>query len=735
MQDVFKYLRRADSYIREAKEESQGHKQAVQAGGVTSSYGRYYDKDGKYIGKVVGDKWQPAKADDMLARMAGSEAGKATETESQPKTLDQFRQSADQSQMNRNVPGGPTADALASGDKAEVEKQLSRGRENVQSPTRKAQISRQADQMIAQDQAEREAAAAAAVETQAVEPEKEAAKTPAPEPITLDQALEKEDGRSMADIRSDFERFRERQRPRQKGAKGETKRAEFDKRDAPGSDDPEGYEKQAELAAKTPQGAEKNIQDLVRSYGITGALERQRKERQQRLNQKIKKGEGPVAQQEGNTLITFYNAIEKGKSLKDGGDMELFDMLNQNFPDMATAPPAVQKAWYQNFLEQGKSIRDYLGLGDDEVDTSYDYERVSGSGVNFVPKEKQHSIIADTWNKFTPAQKKFYGNKDDSWNPADISMVKTDQKEAITQEIDRILDEFKDMDPSLGPAVVNSYLKNLAKNKILIPISLKQGDIEKGANVGVKEYNYGDQGALTDDEGMPKAVQGSYRQGKSPKTEMGITSSGGQLGFDSNSLLFDPVFNMGGKEVQYRIENKPSSLNSDAFEIRELINGQNANARGGGVPAPVTAQMVKDVLGTDLNDRMGLGQKQGSTVPFTDDDVKYYSDMYRDLASDETYNMGKKGLAWNGKTMEPEDYFKRLFNMANTGSDEEMGQRAEAKFQKAVRSKLRHMKIMSAMKKKNEEGDLGTFLAKLYYNAGKVNLDDQMTKGPFVKVQ
>ena len=68
-----------------------------------------------------------------MSRMSGSEAGQADD-EPQPKTLDQFRQSANQSQMNRNVPGGPTSDALASGDKAEVEKQLSRGRENVQSP-------------------------------------------------------------------------------------------------------------------------------------------------------------------------------------------------------------------------------------------------------------------------------------------------------------------------------------------------------------------------------------------------------------------------------------------------------------------------------------------------------------------------------------------------------------------------------------------------------------------------
>ena len=211
MKDVFKYLRRADSYIREAKEESEGHNQAVKAGGVTSSYGRYYDKDGKYIGKVVGDKFQPAKPEEMMSRMAGSEAGQA---EPQPKNLKDFKQQADMSvtnQMNRNVPGGPTADALVSGDKAEVEKQLSRGREKVQSSTRKAQIDRQADQMIDQAAAETAAAEAeaAAAEAEAQEetpPEKKIT----PEPITLDQALDDaaDDGDEAAqDYLDDEEEF------------------------------------------------------------------------------------------------------------------------------------------------------------------------------------------------------------------------------------------------------------------------------------------------------------------------------------------------------------------------------------------------------------------------------------------------------------------------------------------------------------------------------------------------
>ena len=177
MQDVFKYLRRADSYIREAKEESQGHKQAVQAGGVTSSYGRYYDKDGKYIGKVVGDKWQAAKPEEMMSRMAGSEAGQA-DAEPQPKTLDQFRQSADQSQMNRVVPGGPTSTTLASGDKEKTVAQLSRGRSGVQSDKRKAQIQRQADRMLA-----------VAGNAQEVEPEQTPTKSESPPPKEIDDLV------------------------------------------------------------------------------------------------------------------------------------------------------------------------------------------------------------------------------------------------------------------------------------------------------------------------------------------------------------------------------------------------------------------------------------------------------------------------------------------------------------------------------------------------------------------
>jgi hypothetical protein len=99
--------------------------------------------------------------------------------EQEPKTLSQFKKDVPQqkqpeeevpsvvNQMDRVVPGGPTETVISSGDQKTVEKQLSRGRENVQSPERKKQVAQQASDIIAQLQAEKEAEEKAELEAEA----------------------------------------------------------------------------------------------------------------------------------------------------------------------------------------------------------------------------------------------------------------------------------------------------------------------------------------------------------------------------------------------------------------------------------------------------------------------------------------------------------------------------------------------------------------------------------------
>jgi len=196
--DVFKYLKKADAYLAE-NDESQARKDAERAGGVTSKFGKYYNDKGQYVGKVVGDKFQPASKDELLDRMASSPAGQA-----EPKTLSQFKAEVPQEpqtpvsdQMGRVVPGGPTSTAVDSGNVKEIEKGLMRGRGDVMSPARKDQIKQQAQNIIAQMRAEKEAEAEAALagEIEAQQIEIDAARAEqekldrAPKPISMKTAL------------------------------------------------------------------------------------------------------------------------------------------------------------------------------------------------------------------------------------------------------------------------------------------------------------------------------------------------------------------------------------------------------------------------------------------------------------------------------------------------------------------------------------------------------------------
>ena len=715
--DVFKYFK----HVR-ALQESTTSERAHELGYEYLSRGVWRDPKTGNEYKAKGTQFVPYER-----KVSGTRQPASGEDETK-KSLGQFKQDAETSQQQSQPE--PTAlpqipDGVSDAEFADAKAKEWTGGRKV-SKDRKEFLKRAANTQVA-------------MMKQPEEPIEEPVEEPAPEPEKEPEEKNPEDFRTIDDVMKTFKDFRKAAEPKRRGAKGDKEREEFAKKDAPESDGEEEIKRQKEIVAKTPNDAKQTINDLVKAHGIQGALEKQRAERAKRLGQKIKVSTSPVEQQEGNTLITFYNAIEKGKSLKDGGDMELFDMLNQNFPGMSTAPPAIKKQWYQNFLQQGQAMRDYLGMEDDEIDTDWEYERYGEGDTNFIPKEKQHNIMRDTWDNFTPAQKKVYGMKD-SWNPADISMVRSDKKEEVQKQIAKLQDDFKDMDPELGPAMINSYMKDLAKQKILIPISLKQGDVEKGVKPKIGEYNYAGGVPGEDEEGNPQAVKTSFLPKQNPKTEMAVSTAGGKLGFDSHSMLMDPKFSIGGKDTSYRIENKTSSLTSDAFEIAELVKGKRANARGGGVPAPVMAKMIKDELGVEINDRMGLGKKQGSTEPFTDDDKKYYTDMFNELKDakgedgNEMFNFGK-GLMWDRKEVSPDEYFSRLLDMANSNKDEGTGKSAELKFRLGVRTKLRQMKTMLAMKRAQDNGTLGNFISKLYYSAGKQNIDDEMKQGPFIKVQ
>lgn len=162
--DVFKYLKKVDAHLKESAADD-----AREMGLEYAGYGKWRDPK---TGDVT-HKSQKSGGQTTLVKLTSPEPAKKEEPKNteEPKTLSQFKKEVPPEQetnpqMNRVVPGGPTNVAVEDGDKATVVKQLSRGREKVQSAARKKQINQQADQLIAQDQERQDAEAAAEVEAE-----------------------------------------------------------------------------------------------------------------------------------------------------------------------------------------------------------------------------------------------------------------------------------------------------------------------------------------------------------------------------------------------------------------------------------------------------------------------------------------------------------------------------------------------------------------------------------------
>ena len=201
--DVFKYLKKADTFLKEGAADD-----AREMGLEYAGYGKW--KDPK-TGQVTHKSEVVGKGQTKLVQLTQPEQPKSQEPEQaqQPKTLSDFRKDAPKpeqqatssvtDQMGRVVPGGPTSTSVENGDVKEVEKGLMRGRGDVMSANRKDQVKQQAQNIIAQLRAEKEAEAevqlAAEIEAQTKEIDAARAEQEkldkAPKPVSMTTAINK----------------------------------------------------------------------------------------------------------------------------------------------------------------------------------------------------------------------------------------------------------------------------------------------------------------------------------------------------------------------------------------------------------------------------------------------------------------------------------------------------------------------------------------------------------------
>ena len=462
------------------------------------------------------------------------------------------------------------------------------------------------------------------------------------------------------------------------------------------------------------------------------------------------------------TLLSFYYVIKEGAPYAPL-DKDTYEKIqkspkqykpNNLSEEMATEmlieyPDMNYEKWYLGILRGSEALNEKLGYSEGHKDKCWSYAHFgSKAGLSPVKRIKESTDILDwVWNNFDKKMQDQFDGKKDSWNTADVYMVKTAKIAEIKQGMKKALcigehnnHLLQDVGWCLGVAEVNTYMSKLLQQQKLLPLSLKQAT--GGVKVKIKPNN------LSQD---PDGVEGLQGEIETPLRDiMAIVREDNKWGknvpaFGANSLTFTGSFQQGEIGIKYKYESKISSNENHATEPRDMVMNNNskyvqANARNGAIPAPRMAELVYEYTGDQLNDHIPMNRKLSSN------EIDYWGDELGKL----TGGRGNK-MDWGGRftpfSVEGVQKTKREFiqiaSILDGGKPFSGGkfstpdgkENRPANFDGEFRSKLRLLRYIKMIQNASDKGRLGELLATMYFLSSKINFKQGQLSGPFWKVQ
>ena len=418
-------------------------------------------------------------------------------------------------------------------------------------------------------------------------------------------------------------------------------------------------------------------------------------------------------EQEQCSIIATYYAIEKNADLTPDSDIQLKTALTEVYPNMP-------QDWYVTFLNQSAALKKTLG------NNNWKYGWYDG-GVGWargkIEDDKVSYIMGKIWDTFTDAQKKIFGGQKDSWNTADVFVVNSKQEENILNRVKQLQKEFEDpTPPEIFIGTLNAYLSQLARENILLPISLKKQT--KSAPVKVTPTNLD----AVPVEGI-SATNGQFLA--KPYSYFEISDRGGKINFKGNSLFFKAQFSVGAYPYNYQIEQRMQGKSSKA-EVKDLVVKGNKGKRGpadaqtGNVPMPLMKQLIKEYSGEGYDDKITDKLDENYWVP-------YFVSIYN--ASKKIFDLGTMTIMGESRT--PEQFIKQAIKI-DSMTDKQVRVLYKASknaFSSKLRNKLRHLRTIKSILNAQQKGDaFSKFLMYIYFRAAKMNINQEDLVGPFLKV-
>jgi len=413
------------------------------------------------------------------------------------------------------------------------------------------------------------------------------------------------------------------------------------------------------------------------------------------------------------SIVAFYDAIEKGSKLKPKQDPDLYKDLVVEFPN-------INQLWYEGILRQAEALIDFLSHTEGSTDNTWLYAHFEGK-TETIPSTSTTELLDYIWDSLPAAQKKIFAGKKDSWNTADVYMVKKKDETKIKGVIDTLVKEFggDDMQPAVLVGTINAYMAKLLDEKKFLGISLKQPTKNAAVNVTPTNVKLG-----------PDGLEVKSGEVVTPlDTKMDVLTRNNKQDFAGNSLRFNAKFEAGAYAKQYVWESKVSSGSNEATEPRDMALSNKgkyivAAARNGAVPAPKMAALVENYTGEKLNHNIPTSRK------FNAAETKYWKDYLKSISTSKNKKVpiSLGGYTIDGTAYSPEDFIARLFNLDD-------GKSSGKTFATKIRSKMRHLRYIKMYLDAESEGKLGELISHAYFLSSKMNIKQGDLAGPFIKVQ
>ena len=384
-----------------------------------------------------------------------------------------------------------------------------------------------------------------------------------------------------------------------------------------------------------------------------------------------------TANQENGSRVFFESVIEKGVEPSDKDMMKIYNNYNLE--------------WKLTYRKQVDAVKSYIG-----TQKGYEYSRDKGIMPYIENIAKTDCGVAVK----------------DRWDPMDIVMVKKSMRRTVEGTI-RELTNMEGMSKEANLLVLNAYMREALRDKILIGISLKAIKLnKKKANMELANMRE-DKSSRINIEPIDRSLKCTLTLGK----KANYLFDTGELGFDLKTES--------GAEIHGQTRSFQYSKARNVSQTDLTPKGRDAGAKLG----KVSSVALDEFLESNNLERPPSASRHPH-IPvvgkWNETDKQYWIDLY-DKLKDSTYNIDFGDVSVYENKIKIGDTFKEILNKSIEYETDNKDRSSAGRFS----SKLISMEWAHIWSELSSKGKLKEWCTVLYYGAKK---EFSPKNGPFLKI-